>query len=73
MQLKRGFAGGNMTGKHKKPSRLTQALLETARDLQQAGILTDEAYGKITVRLLGVKDKGELEQLNGEDSYVQKH
>ncbi len=33
-----------MTGKHKKPSRLMQALLETAKDMQQAGILTDEAY-----------------------------
>jgi len=41
--------------------------------MQQAGILTDEACGKITVRLLGVKDKGELGQLTGEDSYVQEH
>ena len=56
-----------MTGKHKKPSRLTEALLETAKDMQQAGILTDEAYGKITMRHLGVKDKSELEPLTGEE------
>ncbi|MDD2902059.1 MAG: transcriptional regulator [Syntrophales bacterium] len=56
-----------MTGKHKKPSRLMQAVLETAKDMQQAGILTDEAYGKITMRHLGVKDKSKLEQLTGED------
>jgi len=56
-----------MTGKHKKPSRLMQTVLETAKDMQQAGILTDEAYGKITMRHLGVKDKSELEQLTGED------
>jgi putative transcriptional regulator len=56
-----------MTGKPKKDRRLTQALLETAKDMQQAGILTDEAYGKITMRHLGVKDKIQLEQLTGED------
>ena len=56
-----------MTSKHKQPNRLTQALLETAKDMQQAGILTDEAYGKITMRHLGVKDKGEVEPLTGED------
>lgn len=59
-----------MTGKHKKPSQLMGVLLETAKDMQQAGVLTDEAYGKITMRHLGIKDKSELEQLNGEDSYV---
>jgi putative transcriptional regulator len=56
-----------MTGKNKKPTRLTQALLETAKDMQQAGILTDEAYGKITMRHLSVKDKSEVEPLTGED------
>jgi len=56
-----------MTGKNKKPGRLTQALLETAKDMQQAGILTDEAYGKITMRHLGVKDRADLEPLTGED------
>ncbi|MEW6657343.1 MAG: helix-turn-helix domain-containing protein [Thermodesulfobacteriota bacterium] len=56
-----------MKGKNKKPTRLTQALLETAKDMQQAGILTDEAYGKITMRHLGVKDKADLEPLTGEE------
>ena len=56
-----------MKGKNKQPTRLTQALLETAKDMQQAGILTDEAYGKITMRHLGIKDKSELLQLTGED------
>jgi len=53
--------------KNKKTSRLTQALLETAKDMQQAGILTDAAYGKITMRHLGVKGKAEIEPLTGED------
>ena len=56
-----------MTAKNKKPSRLTQALLETAKDMQQAGVLDEAAYGKITMPHLGVEDRAEIEPLTGED------
>jgi putative transcriptional regulator len=56
-----------MTAKNQKPTRLTQALLETARDMQQAGILDEAAYRKITIRHLGAEDKAEIEPLTGED------
>jgi putative transcriptional regulator len=56
-----------MTTKNKKPSRLTQALLETARDMKNAGLLDKSAYEKITMRHLGMKDKAELEPLTGEE------
>jgi putative transcriptional regulator len=56
-----------MTAKNKKPTRLTQALLETAKDMHQAGVLDETAYRKITMRHLGVEYKAEVEPLNGED------
>ncbi len=56
-----------MTTKKKQPSRLTQALLETARDMQEAGVLNEAAYRKITMRHLGVEDKPKIEPLTGED------
>lgn len=37
----------------KKRSNLTEALLETTEGLHRAGMLSDEAYEKITVRHLG--------------------
>lgn len=37
----------------KTPSRLTQALLETADDMHSVGILDDAAHRKITARHLG--------------------
>ena len=36
-------------------SKFGEALLETATDLHQAGIMDDAAYEKITVRHLGLK------------------
>ncbi|MCK9377451.1 MAG: helix-turn-helix domain-containing protein [Syntrophobacterales bacterium] len=56
-----------MTVKNKKVTRLTQALLETAKDMQQVGILDEAAYRKITMRHLAVEDKAEVEPLTGED------
>jgi len=56
-----------MTPGNKKYGRLTQALLETAKDMKNAGILDKAAYGKITMRHLGVKGKAEIEPLTGED------
>lgn len=37
----------------KKISKLTGALLETANDMHRIGIMSDDEYRKITVRLLG--------------------
>lgn len=45
-----------------KPSRLTRALLETAKDMKGAGVLTEPAYEKLTLRHLG---KGEASPLFG--------
>ncbi len=56
-----------MATKNKKPSRLTQAMLETAEDMHSAGILDEAAYAKITMRHPGVKDEAEIESLTGED------
>ena len=53
--------------KEREPSRLAQAMLETAQDMHSAGILNEAAYAKITMRHLGVKDKAEVEPLTGED------
>jgi putative transcriptional regulator len=37
----------------KKPSRLTQALLETANGMHRVGVIGDDAFQKITIRHLG--------------------
>jgi putative transcriptional regulator len=39
----------------KKPSKLTEAILETAEGMHRIGILDDEEYNKITVRHLGAQ------------------
>jgi putative transcriptional regulator len=56
-----------MTTKNKKTSRLTEALLETAKDMKSAGILGEAAYEKITMRHLGIKDKSVIEPLTGDE------
>ncbi|HOI96188.1 MAG TPA: helix-turn-helix domain-containing protein [Syntrophobacter fumaroxidans] len=56
-----------MTKKNKTPSRLAKAMLETAKDMRQAGLLDKEAYEKITMRHLGVKERAKLEPLSGDD------
>jgi putative transcriptional regulator len=40
--------------KKTKTSRLTQELLETARDMRRSGLLTKAAHDKITMRHIGV-------------------
>ena len=52
---------------NKKTSRLTEALLETAKDMKDVGILGEAAYSKITMRHLEAKDKSIIEPLTGED------
>lgn len=50
----------------KTPSRLTRALLETAKDMKDAGVLTKPAYEKITLRHLGKEAASEIEPITGE-------
>jgi putative transcriptional regulator len=45
----------------KKISRLTKALLETAKDMSEGGILDETAHEKITMRHLG---KGQLPKID---------
>ena len=57
-----------MKTKKNKPSRLTKALLETAKDMKDSGVLGKAAYEKITMRHLSLKDKNKLvEPLTGKD------
>jgi putative transcriptional regulator len=53
--------------KNGKPSRLAKAMLETAKDMKQAGIMDEAAYAKITMRHLGTKEKAEFQPLTGND------
>jgi putative transcriptional regulator len=55
-----------MKKENKKPGRLAKAMLETARDMRQAGFLDEAAYEKITMRHLGVKGNVEAERLSAE-------
>jgi putative transcriptional regulator len=41
----------------KKPSRLTKNLIEMGKDLRDAGLIDDESYSKITMRLLKKKNE----------------
>ncbi|MGC2422794.1 MAG: helix-turn-helix domain-containing protein [Nitrospirota bacterium] len=56
-----------MTTRKDKSSRLTQALLETAKDMRDVGILKEAVYEKMTMRHLGVEDKAEIEPLTAEE------
>jgi len=49
------------------PSRLTKALLETAKDMRRSGILTEAAHQKITMRHLAGSEEQALTPMNGED------
>jgi len=54
-----------MTRQNKKTSRLTKALLETAKDMRRTGLLGDAKYKKITMRHLGARKK--MVSLKGKD------
>ena len=56
-----------MTTRKNKAGRLTQALLETAKDMKDAGILEKAAYEKITLRHLGAKNKAGIGPLTGKE------
>lgn len=51
----------------KKSSRLTKALLETAKDMADDGILDEQAYKKITMRHLGKENHPKIDQVTGEE------
>jgi putative transcriptional regulator len=50
----------------KKSSRLTKALLETAKDMWEGGIIDETAYEKITMRHLGEK-RPKIAPITGEE------
>lgn len=50
-----------------RPSRLAEALLETAEDMRRVGILDAAAHGKITLRHLGERPAGIAEPISGEE------
>ena len=56
-----------MTKEKKTPGRLAMAMLETAKDMRQVGLLDKEGHEKITMRHLGVKERGKLEPLSGDE------
>ena len=56
-----------MATNNKKLGRLAKAMLETAKDMRQAGLLDKIAYEKITMRHLGEEEKAGQEPLNSED------
>jgi putative transcriptional regulator len=56
-----------MATRKNRASRLTQAMLETAKDMKDAGILGKAAYEKITLRHLGAKDKAEIEPMTAQE------
>lgn len=49
------------------PTRVTKALLETAGDLHQSGILSEAAHEKITLRHLAKDAEPARAPMNGED------
>ena len=56
-----------MTTHERKPTRLTKALLETAKDMRQGGILGEAAYEKITMRHIGAQGLAQIAPLTAED------
>jgi len=50
-----------------KPSRLREAILETAEGMHRAGIMSDETYQKITLRHLGPEAPPTAAPISGED------
>jgi putative transcriptional regulator len=56
-----------MTKTAKKPSRLTKALLETAGDMRKGGLLNAAGHRKITMRLLGTRERVAVAPITGEE------
>jgi putative transcriptional regulator len=56
-----------MKSKAKKPSRLTEAMLETAKDMHNIGIMNDTDYSKITMRHIGKEPVASVRPLTPDD------
>lgn len=56
-----------MTTKKGKHSRLEEAILETAKDMQEAGIMDEATYSKITMRHFRAGEDPNAQPLNAED------
>lgn len=56
-----------MATKKTESSPLTEALLETAKEMNSIGILGSDAYEKITMRHMEMKNRPEIEPLTAED------
>ncbi len=56
-----------MTTKSKKLNRMDEAILETAEDMREAGIMDESTYSKITMRHLGRKQDLNTQPMKGED------
>ncbi len=50
-----------------RSSRLAEALVETAEDMADIGLLTPEEHAKITLRHAGARASSDLIELSGED------
>lgn len=51
----------------KKSDRLTKALLETARDMLEGGILEEKEYKKITMRHLDKENPSKIDPITSEE------
>lgn len=51
----------------KKSSRLTKALLETAKDMWEGGVIDETAYEKITMRHLGKEKLPKIDPISSEE------
>lgn len=51
----------------KKPSRLREAILETAEDMRRAGIMSEPTFRKITLRQLGPDTPPTAEPISGDE------
>jgi putative transcriptional regulator len=51
----------------KKPSRLTKAILETAQDMFEGGIIDDAAYKKITMRHLDKEKQPKIDPITSNE------
>jgi putative transcriptional regulator len=56
-----------MNGKEKKPSRLSEDILEMSEDQCRIGIMDEATYRKITIRHLGAEVGHAAEPISGEE------
>jgi putative transcriptional regulator len=56
-----------MSNAEKKTNRMTQALLETAKDMRRGALIDKEAQDKITMRHLGAQGLARVEPVTADD------